>query len=177
MRTDRALKQNSKRNDETPLETKKPTFVTRYCPNAQKAFRIVLKHWTSAYNSTDIPLLRQILSCSPRMAYRANPNLANRLVGAKLKSIHTGDDPDNNSNKNDNTTQQQMDTDGNMNIIRTANLHAATSQRKRQQQCCDPLLNTKCLLYTRLINSRQVRSKISRTYMAQGREPCATHRT
>ena len=184
MRTHRALKQHSKRNDETPPEAKKPTFVTRYCPNAQRAFRIVLKHWTSAYDSTDIPLLRRFLRCTPRMAYRANPNLANRLVRAKLKPIHTGDDPDNNNNSSDNTTQQQMDTNVNVDIICTANLrhsHVSTSMQPpvggsdNNNSVMTHCRNTKCPLHTRLIDSRQVRSKISRrTYMAQGKATCDT---
>ena len=58
MRTSKALNKNRNRKDkDTPMEAKKPTFVTRYCPNAHKTFKILPKHWTSVYDSTDSPIL------------------------------------------------------------------------------------------------------------------------
>ena len=73
MRTSKALNKNRNRKDkDTPMEAKKPTFVTRYCPNAHKTFKILLKHWTSVYDSIDSPILKRLLRCTPRLARKGN---------------------------------------------------------------------------------------------------------
>ena len=56
------------KHTDTPIEQQKPTFVTRYCPNARRAFKIVHRHWTSIH--TDIPLLKRFLWATPRLAYK-----------------------------------------------------------------------------------------------------------
>ena len=87
MRTHTALRdttQTTKEHTETPIEQQKPTFVTRYCPNARKAFKIVQRHWTAI--DTDIPILKRFLKATPQMVYRSNPNLDNKLIRAKLKN-------------------------------------------------------------------------------------------
>ena len=171
MRTNRALnKHKNHRMNETPIEVKKPTFVTRYCPNAQKAFRILLKHWTSVHKSTDIPLLKRFLRRTPRMAYKANPNLAKKLVRAKLKPIRTEES----TPTSPNTQQGHTDT---IDIVHVANLkHSNVSAQPPDSgnnvTFCQ---NTKCPLHTKLINSGQVRSKIpTRTYNTHGEATCDT---
>ena len=79
MRATKALKKKRNNNEVQA----KPTLVTKYCPNANKAFKIVPKHWTNI--STEIPILKRFLRNTPGLAYKANPNLANKLVRAKLK--------------------------------------------------------------------------------------------
>ena len=90
MRAERAIKKHKKDKQPTKdkqIEAQKPTFATRYCPNARRAFRIVYKHWTAA--NTNIPVLKRFLKVTPRLAYRANQNLARRLVRAKLRKSST----------------------------------------------------------------------------------------
>ena len=174
MRANRALNKcnNNNKKATTPLETSKPTFVTRYCPNAQKAFRVLLKHWTSVYNSTGIPILKRFLKCTPRMAYKANPNLAKKLVRAKLKPIQT---------EAPTTTvvdPQQTDNANNIvNILHAANLEYSdvSNQPPDSRDTVTLCHNSKCPLHNRLINSSQVRSKISRrTYNTHGQVTCDT---
>ena len=85
-----ALIGKAKNKNNKPVTTKrkvpKPTFITQFCPNARKAFRIVKKHWSSI--DTNIPTLRKFLRNTPRLPYKANPNLATRLVRAKLRKHH-----------------------------------------------------------------------------------------
>ena len=74
------------KHTDTPIEQQKPTFVTRYCPNARRAFKIVHRHWTSIH--TDIPLLKRFLWATPTLAYKSNPNLARKTGQSKAQETH-----------------------------------------------------------------------------------------
>ena len=163
-RAKRALKTNNDKHSKhtnTPIEHKRPTFVTRYCPNAKRAFRIVHKHWITM--ETEIPILKRFLKCTPRLAYRANPNLARRLVRAKLKQ------PSNCSSVNNHNNKQ-------LNINTLANLRHSGTLRPLDRHNFTPCSNNRCPLHLRMINSTQVRSKISRrTYHTHGQSNCDTN--
>ena len=164
-RRSRALKTNHKntKHTATPIEKRKPTFVTRYCPNAKKAFRIVHKHWTSI--DTDIPVLKKFLSCTPRMAYRANPNLAKRLVRAKLRP----------PTPHCNNASVVSCNNKLLNINTLANLTHPVTPDSTGHYSVTHCGNRRCPLHTRLMNSRRVRSRISRrTYHTHGQVTCDT---
>ena len=138
MRANRAIKKHegTQSKTDTQLEMQKPTFVTRYCPNARRAFRIVYKHWTTI--ETKIPLLKRFLRMTPRLAYKANANLARRLVRAKLRRSSTNGnttsiDQQNSSNTINHHTGE--DNHSNTQITEladlrypTATFHCATTQ-------------------------------------------------
>ena len=160
-RAKRAHNDKHSKHTKTQIEHKKPTFVTRYCPNAKRAFRIVHKHWTSM--ETDIPILKRFLRCTPRLAYRANPNLAKRLVRAKLKQ------PTNCSSTNSHNNKQ-------LNINTLANLRHSVTPNPFGCHNFTHCSNNRCPLHLRIINSTQVRSKISRrTYHTHGQSTCDTN--
>ena len=160
MRTTIALKTKNKRNNETEaqLEATKPTFVTRFCPNAGKAFRILHKHWTNI--DTDIPILKRFLSRTPRLAYKANANLAKRLVRAKLRPNRDDESTTLATNQTQASNIQQADTTiDSVNIIQKANLKYtdisqtwAPGGRGGVSLCS----NSHCPLHNKLIDLRQV---------------------
>ena len=168
-----ALKDTTTKNKhtDTPIEQQKPTFVTRYCPNARRAFRIVHRHWTSVH--TDVPLLKRFFRTTPRLAYKSNPNLARKLVRAKLRR-HT-DEPTTATTTDPSahlqTTQQ---TQRSSEIVQLANLkHPPVTHRNNITHCPD----SRCPLHPKLIHSRMVRSKISRrTFQTHGAGDCNTPR-
>ena len=177
MRTSRGLKtKQHKTNHTTNTNTtdkqnpqtqrvRRPTFITRYCPNAKKAFRIIRKHWTSI--NTEIPILKRFLKTTPRMAYKSNANFTKRLVRAKLKNpndecIHTD------------TTKGTNTNDNNPTITARAKLkHQLPKAQERGK--LTPCSNKRCILHDRLIHSSTVRSKITRrTHHTRGRANCNT---
>ena len=157
---------------DTPIEQQKPTFVTRYCPNAKKAFRIVHRHWTAI--DTDVPLLRRFLRATPRLAYRSNPNLANKLVRAKLKGALNSHNA-NPEGRGETTVTPHTNNNNNSNtIVQLANLrHPPVTHRNCITHCGEH----RCPLHSRLIHSNTVRSKISRrTFQTHGTGNCNTPR-
>ena len=187
---------NNNNNDKNKNEiTNKPVFVTRYCPTAKRTFRIVHKHWTTI--DTRLPTLKKFLTNSPRLAYRANTNLAKRLVRAKLRKAppeKTNPDETTNTQQGEeqqlqlqqqqqhNDTQNDHNNNGttqHVNITELANL--------AHQHTVDPVHGTTmnfslcsdqrwCPLHSRLINSQQARSNISRrTYNTRGTANCDTN--
>ena len=175
MRMSRALKPNITQisTSEAPLETRKPTFVTRYDPTAKKAFKILRKHW-SAIN-TGVPILKRFLKCTPRLAYRANPNLAKKLVRAKIKPTQEQNpQPTHNTELNQHNTHNDTNND---NIAYLANLihFNVETQMPGHRSGMSSCSNSICPLHSRLINAQQVRSKITRrTYNTHGQATCDT---
>ena len=163
MRATKALKKrNNSKHQNKQVEQHKPTFVTKYCPNARKAFKIVCKHWAKI--STEIPLLKRFLNNTPRLAYRANPNLTNKLVRAKLKRPPT----------NQEKPHLENTTDTNTDITELANLiHPAIKPGGNFTLCT----NRSCPLHDKMIYKQSVRSKISRrAYHTEGSATCDTPR-
>ena len=158
-------KNNSTIIKKCPVNTK-PTFVTRYCPNAKKAFRVVRRHWTSI--TTDIPILKRFLKNTPRLAYRANTNLAKKLVRAKLKETPVVM-PTTNT-----LTEHPTRTDNETHLIKLAKLKHQIprfTERGAITQCDD----RRCPLHDKLIHSSQVRSRTSRrTYNTHSKANCNT---
>ena len=124
------------------------------------------------------------------MAYRANPNLARRLVRAKLKhpsdetnynnsrendTVNNSDDNDNDHNSNSNNNNSNS---SNIDIVKLANLKHLTTQTPvflNSNNSVTHCSNAKCPLHTKLINSRQVRSRVSRrTYHTHNQATCDT---
>ena len=190
-RTSRALKTNSKTSNKhggQPEELKKPTFVTRYCPNARRAFRIVHKHWSTI--NTNIPVLRRFIRVAPRLAFRANANLAKRLVRAKLRkplssSTTSSEETTTTTTTTTTVTHQTINNerqpynvtlnDDNNHIKNMANLkHQADKHGNNKITLCS---DSHCPLHTRLSCSRTVRSRVSRrTFHAHGSANCDTPR-
>ena len=169
-RTSRTLKKTKKNNkNKHTAEDNKPTFVTRYCPNSRRAFHIVHRYWT-AINS-DIPILKWFLSNTPRLAYRANPNLAKRLVRAKLGTTMDG------SPKKHTPHDNQDNTGSDKQIAKLANLRysASMTQQTDKTSSITHCSNKRCPLHTKFIHSQQVRSRVSRrTYNTHGHITCNT---
>ena len=163
-------KQNHK-DKHTPMEAKKPTFVTRYCPNAHKTFKILLKHWTSVHDSTDSPILKRFLRCTPRLAHKANPNLARRLVRAKLRTFRTNRPITAGADTPQTTIKATYITQ----VTNFKHSMVASTQPPNGGSNMTLCQNSKCPLHTRLINSTQIRSRISRrTFIAHDRATCDT---
>ena len=166
MRTSKALHDKNQKNKHTTVKPNKPVFTTRYCPNAMRAFRSVYKHWTSI--STDNIQLRKFLSQKTRLAYRANPNLANKLVRAKLKQPTDHNTP--------NTSTEGEHPRGHIEIGHKANLkHAVQLDTIHPFPYCP---DHRCPLHGRMIPSNLVRSRISkRSYKTRGNANCNTQYT
>jgi len=147
MRINKTLK-NKKQHKQKPNNTNdKPTFITRYCPNAGRPFRLVHKHWTSI--STDNAHLNRFLKNTPRLSYKSNPNFAKKLVRAKLKQLEDL------TNTSDGQPYPQSNTD----IIQKADLKYIIDKNDHTQfsYCSD----YHCPLHDRMILSQHVRSKIT----------------
>ena len=134
-----------------------------------------------------VPLVTLTLTLTLTLAYRANPNLSKRLVRAKLKqyppttttttTITTGNNVNNSPNP---ATERNTNDSVNLDIKRLANLkHPATPTtntfgRQGNVTRCN---NHNCPLHSRLIDSTQVRSNISRrTFHTHGQATCDTPR-
>ena len=155
--------------------------MARYSPNSRKAFKIIYKHWTAI--QTDIPILRRFLKCTPRLAYRANPNLAKRLVRAKLRrpptpTPLTGTEQQNITeyHRCDNSPHPNNNTHS---ITELANLKYPINalqqiSSRHHQSGVTPCSNKRCPLHVRLVHSQQARSRISRTYNTHGQATCDT---
>ena len=168
-RTSRALKKTKKNNENKhTAEDNKPTFVTRYSPNARRAFHIVHRHWTAI--NTDSTILKRFLSNTPRLAYRANPNLAKKLVRAKLESTID-------SNPKHTQYDNQHNTSSDKQIAKLANLRysASMTQQTDKTSSITHCSNKRCPLHAKFIHSQQVRSRVSRrTYNTHGHITCDT---
>ena len=175
MRASKALKSKHETDDTdtrkknthtTTTKVGRPTFVTRFCPNA---FRIVHKHWSTV--DTDIPVLKRFLKTTPRMAYKSNKSLTKRLVRAKLKNTgetSTGDSTSSSSSSNNNNNSDTHT------ITTLAKLkHQLPKAKKRGKMT--PCPDKKCPLHDKLTHSSVVRSRTTgRTYNTHGKANCNT---
>ena len=163
MRIQIALHNKKRKTHQMPIgATNKPVFPTRYCPNAGKAFRIVHKHWTST--SSDNKHLEKFLLNTPRLAYKSNPNLANKLVRAKLRKP---------MNPHISTPDHSPHLSRETEITQKANLKHTTHRETRSlfRHCT----NQQCPLHGRMRISSRARSKISRrTYITRDNANCDT---
>ena len=169
-RANRTNKKHTVKQLTTDQQTgpQKPTFVTRYCPNARKAFRIVYKHWTRI--DTNIPTLKKFLRVTPRLAYRANANLTRRLVRAKLRRPPTSENPTSTECQNSNSTYE--DNHSNTPITELADLRFPANKTNSNITLCH---DKNCPLHGKLIQSKTVRSRVSRrTYHTHGTANCDT---
>ena len=105
----------------------------------------------------------------PRLAHKGNPNLARRLVRAKLRTTRTSQP----ITAGADTPQTTINA---TNITQVANLkHSMVSSTQPPNGGSNMTLcrSSKCPLHIRLINSTQIRSRISRrTFIAHGRATC-----
>ena len=174
-RKTRALKtkeDKSNKSDTTAESNSKPTYVTRYCPNARKAFRIVYKHWANI--NTEIPTLKRFLKITPRLAYRANANLSKRLVKAKLKPI-TDTNQDNPLENTIDNTQNHTCSDTDIRQLACLKHSTVPVQHSSHQFGVKHCNNTRCPLHNKLIHSQRARSRVSRrTYSTHGHATCDT---
>ncbi|MCY4327357.1 MAG: GIY-YIG nuclease family protein, partial [Rhodobacteraceae bacterium] len=158
------ITRNKKRDNQISDAASKPTFVTRYCPNAQRAFRIVHKHWTAI--STEIPILKRFTNTTPRLAYRANKNLSKKLVKAKLRQ-DTKDHPKHKQNITNNNHSPDP-----AHIISLANLqHHQQADSTSTRRPMITILNghrfkfcqqNNCPIHSKYLHCKLIRSKISR---------------
>jgi len=100
---------SEKENDKAP---ERPTSVARYCSRARKVFRIVQRNWSSLHS--DHTEIKKYITNRPMLAYRANPNLARKLVRAKLKRPQIKDSrKNNNGNISNNSSNSSSSVDSN----------------------------------------------------------------
>ena len=176
-RKTRALKtkeDKSKKSHTTVESNSKPTYVTRYCPNTRKAFRIVYKHWTNI--NTEIPALKRFLKITPRLAYRANANLSKRLVRAKLKPITVTIASQVNPLENTiDNTQNHMCTDTDIRQLACLKHSTVPVQHSSHQFGVKHCNNTRFPLHNKLVHSQRAHSRVSRrTYNTHGHATCDT---
>ena len=112
-------------------------------------------------------------TATPRLAYKSNPNLARKLVRAKLRG-HTVEPTTTVTTHPSAHLQTTQQTRGSSEITQLANLkHPPVTHRNNITHCPD----RRCPLHPRLIHSRTVRSKISRrTFQTHGAGDCNTPR-
>jgi len=180
---EKAIKPKTKKNkleteEETPV---RPTFVTRYCSRARRVFRIIQKNWSSLHS--DHIAIQNYIRIRPMLAYRANPNLAKKLVRAKLRrppKKHNNvsyncsgisNCSNNNSSNSDDTVTKSPPHD--IAIAKMANIkHNIDIGLKVTTKKCR---EHTCPLHGKLRCTNQARSRVSgRAYITRGLADCNT---